>query len=285
MEAVTRLWNHPKIRSIPSKVGNLFSRRYLLYTNTAISVVMSCTGDSLQQHYQILQGEMTQWDLQRMHDVGFTGLVIGPFCHLWYLMLDRWFPGRTIGIVMKKLVVDQFVCSPIAISSFLLLTSFLEGKTAPQIKQELIEKGKTLYTAEWIVWPPAQIINFYFLPTRYRVLFDNSVSFGFDWYFSFVKYGHRYIKAGAPNLESDNSNNSEDKLTQVTKSRYQIGGSHVPFLHIQAADIVQLKQDMFHINSKRWWQKWHDRSFQQSGTVDHETFEVEKQRSSEDIND
>ena len=33
-----------------------------------------------------------------------------------------------------------------------------------------------------------QFFNFYFLPTRYRVAFDNVVSLGFDTYTSHVKH-------------------------------------------------------------------------------------------------
>ena len=47
--------------------------------------------------------------------------------------------------------------------------------------------GTQLYLAEWFIWPPAQFVNFYFLPTRYRVIYDNVISFGYDMYTSHVK--------------------------------------------------------------------------------------------------
>lgn len=43
---------------------------------------------------------------------------------------------------------------------------------------EIKDKALRLYTAEWVIWPPAQVINFYVLPTKYRVLYDNSISLG-----------------------------------------------------------------------------------------------------------
>ena len=49
--------------------------------------------------------------------------------------------------------------------------------------------GQQLYIAEWLLWPPAQFINFYFLPTRYRVLYDNTVSLVYDVYTSHVQNG------------------------------------------------------------------------------------------------
>ena len=47
--------------------------------------------------------------------------------------------------------------------------------------------GTQLYLAEWFIWPPAQFINFYFLPTRFRVVYDNVISLGYDMYTSHVK--------------------------------------------------------------------------------------------------
>jgi protein Mpv17 len=38
------------------------------------------------------------------------------------------------------------------------------------------------------VWPPAQVINFYLLPTRFRVLYDNTISLGYDVYTSYVAH-------------------------------------------------------------------------------------------------
>ena len=60
--------------------------------------------------------------------------------------------------------------------------------TGKEITRDFGKKGKDLLVAEWLVWPPAQMINFFLLPTRFRVLFDNTVSLGFDYYYSYVKF-------------------------------------------------------------------------------------------------
>ena len=57
-----------------------------------------------------------------------------------------------------------------------------------------MSKGTTLFTAEALIWPPAQYVNFLFLPTRFRVLYDNTVSLGFDCYYSYVKHKKDTIK-------------------------------------------------------------------------------------------
>lgn len=238
-------------RGVKTAFKKLFSQKYLLYTNTTISVLMSCTGDGLQQNYQIVQKEIPSWDRRRSRDVGVTGILIGPFCHYWYIFLDWWLPGRSARVVTKKLLVDQLICSPIIITSFLYVTSYLEGKRGRELKNELLEKGKTLYAAEWIVWPPAQALNFYLLPTRFRVLFDNVVSFGFDWYFSYVKYGKcdESVEKASESTDAELLE-PEDKVIHV--SRY---GSHMPFLHIQAARAIQDKRDHIH------WDNWNEMFF------------------------
>lgn len=117
-----------------------------------------------------------------------SGMSIGIVCHYWYKYLDAKLPGRTINIVLKKVFIDQLVCSPLCIIMFFLTLGLLEKSKWSDLKNEIIKKAYRLYIAEWIIWPPAQIFNFYFLPTRYRVLYDNTISLGYDVYTSHVKY-------------------------------------------------------------------------------------------------
>ncbi|XP_053972028.1 mpv17-like protein 2 isoform X2 [Hylaeus volcanicus] len=136
----------------------LFSPKYLLYTNVAISISLSAAGDILEQHYEILKHEWDKWSLNRTRNMAVSGMSIGVVCHYWYKYLDAKYPG------------------------------ILEKSNWSELKTEIINKAHKLYIAEWIVWPPAQIFNFYFLPTKYRVLYDNTISLGYDVYTSQVKH-------------------------------------------------------------------------------------------------
>lgn len=59
------------IRALPFVIGlqnanrRAFSAKYLLYTNVCISMSLSAAGDMMEQHYQILFGEMTHYDTRR----------------------------------------------------------------------------------------------------------------------------------------------------------------------------------------------------------------------------
>ncbi|XP_034941602.1 mpv17-like protein 2 [Chelonus insularis] len=166
----------------------LFSPKCLLYTNIGISISLSATGDVLEQHYEILKGDIERWRLKRTCHMALSGMTVGIICHYWYQFLDARLPGKTISIVLKKTVIDQLVCSPLYIGMFFITLGILENKTWYELKKEIREKFYKLYLAEWIIWPPAQIINFYFLPTRFRVLYDNTISLGYDIYTSQVKH-------------------------------------------------------------------------------------------------
>lgn len=176
------------LNKIPAIKEQLFSPKYLLYTNVTISISLSAAGDVLEQHYEILKGEWNKWSFNRTRNMAVSGMSIGIVCHYWYKYLDAKLPGRTISVVLKKVVIDQLVCSPLCITMFFLTLGILENSSWSELKEEVLKKAHRLYIAEWVIWPPAQLFNFYFLPTRYRVLYDNTISLGYDVYTSHVKH-------------------------------------------------------------------------------------------------
>lgn len=178
--------------SIQSKLKNVstkaFSPKYLLLTNISISISLSAVGDVIEQKYEIYSGDMEVMDNQRTKNMAISGMTVGVLCHYWYKFLDARMPGRTIKTVIKKVIIDQLICSPFCIASLFLTLGYLEKSNFQDIKKEIKHKAMTLYVAEWVVWPPAQIINFYMLPNRYRVLYDNTISLGYDIYTSQIKH-------------------------------------------------------------------------------------------------
>lgn len=100
------------------------------------------------------------------------------------------------------MLVDQIICSPITIGTFFITLAVVERNSADEFLEELRSKSWRLYLAEWVIWPPAQIINFFFLPLRFRVLYDNTISLGYDVYTSYVK---NEIPTGSSNVDMPSS--------------------------------------------------------------------------------
>lgn len=177
------------VRTLKTFHKNAFSPKYLLFTNICISISLSSVGDCLEQQYEILTKEIDKYSSKRTGHMALSGLTVGIVCHYWYKFIDARMPGRSLSIVLKKVFWDQMICSPAVISIFFLTLGVLENTSKEQIIIEIKEKAWKLYVAEWVVWPPAQIFNFYVLPNKYRILYDNTISLGYDVYTSKVKHG------------------------------------------------------------------------------------------------
>lgn len=173
-----------------------FSDKYLLYTNVTISISLSSIGDLIEQTYEIYTEEQEKYDFRRTMHMACSGAALGVLCHHWYKVLDKFIIGKTVDMVIKKLTLDQIIFSPIMILTFFGSVALFEADPMENFKEEVRDKFLTLYRAEWMVWPPAQVINFYFLPTKYRVLYDNTISLGYDIYTSQVKHNKNLKNVG-----------------------------------------------------------------------------------------
>jgi protein Mpv17 len=69
---------------------------------------------------------------------------------------------------------------------FFATLGVMRSESLDETMEEIRHKFIRLYKAEWIVWPTAQVINFWILPSRFRVLYDNTISLGYDVYTSYV---------------------------------------------------------------------------------------------------
>ncbi|XP_044737668.1 mpv17-like protein 2 [Chrysoperla carnea] len=172
-----------------TKMKTAFSEKYLFYTNIGLSIGLSGLGDVIQQNYELYAKQINECSVKRTAHMSASGLVSGVIAHNWYRFLDFYLsPDRKLKVAFRKLLLDQFIGSPIFLAAFFVTLAILEQSTFEEFKSELKGKAIKLYTAEWIVWPPAQMINFYLIPLQYRVLFDNLVSLGYNIYTSQVKH-------------------------------------------------------------------------------------------------
>ena len=91
-----------------------FSSRYLLATNTILSLSLEGLSDYTQQ--KIEKNEYQDW--RRTGRMTIMGALFGPVEHFWYRFLDRKFPGVSRTIVCKKVIVDEVVFGLSSIAVF-----------------------------------------------------------------------------------------------------------------------------------------------------------------------
>lgn len=161
---------------------------------TTLNIITFCrsffkkTQQCYWQKYLVYHFRCTSIDGARVCRMTVTGMVLGVIAHHWYIFLDKRYTGTTLRIVMKKTLIDQLVLGPICLLTFLGLLSILEGSYYKGFKSELYKKGPEMVAVDWLVYPPAQFINFKFLPSRFRVLYDCCIAFALDIYYSHIKY-------------------------------------------------------------------------------------------------
>ncbi|XP_017053040.1 mpv17-like protein isoform X2 [Drosophila ficusphila] len=86
-----------------------------------------------------------------------------------YKWLDRVLPGTAKIVIVKKLVLDQFVLTPYLLTVFYAGMSIMEGSEDTFL--ELREKFVPTFVRSCIFWLPAQALNFSLVAPRFRVIY------------------------------------------------------------------------------------------------------------------
>lgn len=165
--------------------------KHLLLFNTVSSGVLMMFGDIAAQKIEERLGEKKTsdgLDLKRVARMTAVGTLQGPMHHYFYGWVDRIMPGTDAKTVFNKIMLDQFVASPLFILSYFYPAGLLEGRSVAECNTELGKKFLVVYKADWLIWPPCQFINFYFLPLRYRVLYINAITTLYNVFLCYVKH-------------------------------------------------------------------------------------------------
>lgn len=170
----------------------MFATRYARYltkypiaTKCITSGILAGLGDGLCQ----LKFEKHPFDVRRW--IMFTslgGLYIGPTLHVWYRFINAKYYGASGKMVLKRLFMDQFVFAPICTPVFMGLIVYLEKKDTSQVKLQIQNCWWNTMKSNWMVWIPAQFLNFKVVPVHYQVLFSNMVGMFWNSYMSYISH-------------------------------------------------------------------------------------------------
>lgn len=104
-----------------------------------------------------------------------------------YGFLYRVVPTPGINGALVRTTIDQLIFAPTFLPVFFTALFTMEGH--PQdIKPTLKRDFVSVIKANWMVWGPAQLINFSVVPPPLQVLFANVVSLGWNAYLSFASH-------------------------------------------------------------------------------------------------
>ena len=77
-----------------------------------------------------------------------VGLSQGAPHHYWYAALDAKLPGKTAGIIGKKILADQLFAAPFFAVTFIVFAALLEGRSLVQVlthgTQNLVPTNRSL---------------------------------------------------------------------------------------------------------------------------------------------
>ena len=156
------------------------------------------------------------WDYRRSFHFFVLGLTfVAPTSHYWYggMAKHAWTRGQSMKQITKRVALDQFVWTPVFFVIWLGgFWSMEAGEiNTPRLTQQLTDSLPEVMVANWILWIPAQYLNFYACPVKFQVLFVNLIELGWNCYLSFAASGGGHGHASPSKIEDDSN-----KMGEVT---------------------------------------------------------------------
>ncbi|XP_015577569.2 protein sym-1 [Ricinus communis] len=147
--------------------------KYPVLTKALTAAVLTLIGDLV---CQLVIDQVQSLDIKRTFLFTFLGLIlVGPTLHFWYLYLSKVVTLTGASGASLRLLLDQFLFSPIFIGVFLAALVALEGRPE-QVIPKLQQEWFSAVLANWQLWIPFQFLNFRFVPQQFQVLAANGIA-------------------------------------------------------------------------------------------------------------
>lgn len=149
-----------------------------LATKCVTATCIIGAGDFVAQNIES-KGEV---DIARVARWAFFGFILqAPWNHFYQNAIEAALPSdplnpwtQTTGV---KVVLDQFVQAPIFTALVFFFFALLEGRGVDGAVVQIRTTLKETLLKNWLIFVPATIVNFAFVPLEYRVLWINCVFF------------------------------------------------------------------------------------------------------------
>lgn len=110
----------------------------------------------------------------------------GPVIHAFHNFLDlvlfKRMEQTSMPVVIAKVVIDQFIFTPIFTSVYFYTRALAEDKSMSDTTALIRNKLSAILRKNWTVWIPVNVVNFLFVPLDLRVLFGSVVAFFWNSY-------------------------------------------------------------------------------------------------------
>jgi len=150
-------------------------------TNSLVSMLIATSADTVAQVVEHVSegGDWEGLDLRRNRALAITSAVYnGIILTSWLLALGRAVPRTDFRASMAKLAATQLILQPLIYMPFFFV---FHGLMLSQSFAEILSVFESEYFALlfrlWSLFMPTRFVMFLFVPVRYQVLWDSSVSF------------------------------------------------------------------------------------------------------------
>jgi protein Mpv17 len=172
-----------------------------LQTKMLTSLSLMTAGDIFAQ---TLDPSVKKWDPSRTASMACLGCFChAPYFHAWYRWLDPRFKGTgMISSVLPKLALELTTAGPGYLVIVLAYSTFCRTGSLEAVKPKLEQDFAMVYGSGVAFHGVVQAINFRFVPSRQRILYDNCV--GLVWKTFLTYYANKGNNTGnaQPNASS-----------------------------------------------------------------------------------
>lgn len=96
--------------------------------------------------------------------------------------------------VFVSMAADQLLFAPIILAGFFITNSLFEDPSTEGLKKGIKNYKEKIWETlkiNWMIWPLATTINFWFMPVQYQVLFANFVGLFWNIILSYIAYDEK----------------------------------------------------------------------------------------------